>query len=69
MTMAEIRASNQDVLTVQDIAPILGAHPQWIRETAKQTPDLIGFPFCFIGNRMKIPRIGFINWYEGRCKT
>ena len=27
MTLEEIRASSKDVLTAQDIAPVLGAHP------------------------------------------
>lgn len=66
MTMEEIRASGKDVLTVADIAPVLGAHPQWIRKTAQDTPQLIGYPFTFTGNRMKIPREGFIRWMEGR---
>ena len=65
MTMDEIRASDKDVLTVRDIAPVLGAHPQWIRTTAKETPERVGFPFAFSGNRMKIPREGFIRWMEG----
>ncbi len=61
--MAEIRASDKEMLTAQDIAPVLGAHPQTIRETAKQAPERIGYPFTFSGNRMIIPRAGFINWY------
>ena len=65
MTMTEIRKSDKDVLTVADIAPVLGAHPQWIRTTAQETPELIGYPFTFSGKRMIIPRIGFINWFEG----
>lgn len=66
MTWEEIKQSEQDMLTAQDIAPVLGAHPQWIRDAARQHPEWIGFPFAFIGTRMKIPRIGFINWMEGR---
>ena len=65
MTMDEIRASDRDVLTVQDIAPVLGAHPQWIRTTARETPELIGYHFTFSGNRMIIPREAFIRWMDG----
>lgn len=68
MTMAEIRACQKDTLTPQDIAPVLGAHPQWIRETARRTPELIGYPFTFSGNRMIIPAAGFINWFDGKNK-
>lgn len=66
MTIDEIRASDKPMLTVQDISEVLGAHPQWIRDTIKQTPERVGYHFTFSGNRILIPRVGFINWYEGR---
>lgn len=65
MTMTEIRRSAQDMLTPADIAPVLGSDPQTIRLTAKQHPDWVKFPFSFAGNRMKIPRVGFIRWMDG----
>ena len=66
MTMAEIRASTKEMLTPADISKVIGSDQQTIRETAKQHPERIGFPWCFIGTRMKIPREGFIRWMEGR---
>ena len=66
MTMTEIRESTKDILTPDDIAEVLGSHPQTIRQSARQHPELIGYPFAFHGTAMKIPRIGFINWFEGR---
>lgn len=65
MTLREIREETKEMLTPQDIADVLGSDPATIRETAKQRPDLIGFRFCFIGTRMKIPRAAFIRWMDG----
>ena len=65
MTIDEIMASDRIMLTAADIAPILGSDPQTIRQTARKHPELIGFPFAFTGTRIKIPRIGFVRWYNG----
>jgi hypothetical protein len=27
-------------------------------------PERIGYPFTFVGTRMKIPRVGFLRWYD-----
>lgn len=62
MTLDEIRTSDRIMLTAADIAPILGSDPQTIRQTAKDYPERIGYPFSFVGSRMKIPRLGFIRW-------
>ena len=66
MTITEIRASEKSLLTPADIADALEADPQAIRVTARETPTLIRYPFTFVGNRMKIPREGFLQWYDGR---
>ena len=65
MTMQEIMDSDKEMLTAEDIAEVTGSNPQTIRLSAKQRPDLIGYPFAFHGNAMKIPRIGFIRWFFG----
>lgn len=66
MTFAEIKASDKVFLTPGDIAPVLGSDPQTIRVTARTAPERIGFPFTFTGNRMKIPRLPFLIFMEGR---
>ena len=65
MTLREIREETKEMLTPQDIADVLGSDPATIRETAKQHPERIGFNYCFIGTRMKIPRVAFIKWMDG----
>lgn len=66
LTMDEIRRSDKDLLTPQDISGVLRADPQTIRLSAREHPELVGYPFTFHGNAMKIPRSGFINWFDGK---
>ena len=64
MTLDEIRNSTKEVLTPADIAPVLGADPQYIRVAAKQHPERLGFNVAVIGTRVKVPRLAFIRWME-----
>ena len=66
MTLAELRKSDKDVLTPADISDVLGSDPETIRITARQRPELIGYPYTFTGNRMKIPRAAFLKWFDGK---
>jgi len=60
--LEQIVASDKPFLTPSDISGVLGSDPQTIRVTARQRPDLIQFPYIFVGNRMKIPRIPFLRF-------
>ena len=66
MTYDWLYRTEKEMLTPADIAPILGADPQTIRLTAKLHPEWIGYPYTFCGNRMRIPRTGFLNWLTGK---
>lgn len=50
------------MLTPDEVAPLLDSSPQTIRNTAKKNPQLIGFPFTFNGNAMKIPKKPFLQF-------
>ena len=65
MTYEELLKSDKDILTPNDIAPILKCDPNVIRYQAKQDIKQLGFPASKIGTRVKIPRLAFINWFEG----
>lgn len=67
MTLAEIKTSDKDVLTPADIAPVLGMHPQAINILAER--GRLPFPALRSGNRTKIPREGFLNWWTGAQTT
>ena len=62
MTLEEMRASDKLFLTPAEVAPVLGSDPHTVRCTARQRPELLGFPFTFSGSHMKIPRIPFLRW-------
>ena len=66
MTLVEIKGLDKPFLTPKEVAGVLGSDPQTIRVTARTAPERVGFPFTFTGNRMKIPRIPFLKFMEGR---
>ena len=66
MTLDEMRALDREFLIPREVAPVLGVDPQDIRVCAKQCPERLGFNVAVIGSRVKIPRIGFLNWMDGQ---
>lgn len=64
MTLNDIRHIDRDFLTPAEVAGVLNCTPQLLRVQARENPALIGFHFCMIGNRMKIPRESFIRWMQ-----
>lgn len=65
MTMDQIRTSDKDFLSAEEIAEVIGTHPQSVRLQAHEDPAMLGFPVVVIGRRVKIPRLGFIKFMEG----
>lgn len=53
---------DREWFTVTEISGVLNADPQTIRVTARQRPDLLGFPVIVAGNRVKVPRIPFLRF-------
>lgn len=62
MTYQEAQESDKDMLTPQDIAPILGVHPQTISDKAKE--GSLEFAYIRSGNTTKIPRLAFLHWMQ-----
>ena len=63
-TLDDIKACPKDFLTSADVAPFLRCDAFNINLQAKADPSKLGFPVCVLGTRVKIPRVGFIKWYE-----
>lgn len=63
MTWEEILKSDKPMLRPQDVAKVIGCHPQAISLLAKT--DRLPFPCLRVGNRTKIPREAFIQWMRG----
>lgn len=62
MTLEEALASDKLFLTPDDVAPLLGSHPQTIRIVARDCPERLGFPVTRVGKMTKIPRIPFLRF-------
>lgn len=62
MTIKEMLESTEAVLRPVDIAPVLRCDPQYIRITARERPEALGFPTVVIGTRTKIPRVPFLRY-------
>lgn len=71
MNMSELKALDSAVLTCKQVASVLKCSEQTLHMQAQQKPEMLGFPVVCIGNRVKIPRIPFINYIEGKdlCKS
>lgn len=68
MTLAEIEALPGEVLTCQQIAPVLGANPATIHLQATDRPDMLGFPVIVMGSRVKIPKRPFLAFMRGEAQ-
>lgn len=64
-TLAELEALPSEVLTCQQIAPILGANPATIHLQATDRPELLGFPVIVMGSRVKVPKQAFLRFMRG----
>lgn len=66
MTIEDIKKMSNEILTPNDVAPVLGCDSNVIRCHASQDIRQLGFSAAKIGTRVKIPRKAFIDWYEGK---
>jgi len=66
MTLDDVKAIPREYLIPREVAAVLGTDGQSIRVWARQCPEELGFPTVCIGNRVKIPKAGFIAYMEGR---
>ena len=66
MTIEDIKKMDKDVLTPSEVAAVLGCDPNKIRAQAKEDIHQLGFPAAKICSRIKIPRAGFISWFENQ---
>ena len=66
MTLQDLKVMTKAVITPDEAGSVIGTSPQYIRVAARQCPEELHFPVIVIGNRVKIPRIAFINFLEGK---
>lgn len=63
-TLEDLKACTKQFLDPADIAPFLQCDQFSINLQAQADPSKLGFPVCVMGRRVRIPRVGFIKWYE-----
>lgn len=61
-TLEKVLVCEKLMLTPDDVAPLLGTTANTLRKTAKNTPQLLGFPFTYCGSNMKIPKQPFLEF-------
>lgn len=64
MTLEEIKAMDQEIITPAIAAAVIGCNPHGIRIAARTEPQSLGFPVIVMGSRIKIPRRAFIRFLE-----
>ena len=64
--LASVKAMTAPTIDPEDAASVLGCSPNSLRQTARQRPELLGFPVIVMGRRVRIPRLPFIQFLEGR---
>lgn len=64
MTLQQIRDSDKQLLTPDEVAGALGMNPQSIRSQAQADPIKLGFPVIVVGTRTLIPRMAFLYFLE-----
>ena len=64
-TLKELEANEKEWLTVAEVARFLDSDPQAIRMQAHRDRAALGFPIIIIGCHIKIPRVGFLNFFKG----
>lgn len=60
MTLKDIEQIDKELLLCDDIANLIGSNAQSIRSQAKSNPEKLGFPVIVIGDRVRIPKDGFL---------
>lgn len=65
MTLEDLKGMDKVVITPAEAAQVLNCDPHWIRLTARERPEALGFPAICLGSRVKIPRLPFIQFLEG----
>lgn len=63
LTLPELALkTDREWFTSDEICGVLNMDPQTLRLTARQRPELLGFPAIVSGTRVRFPRIPFLRY-------
>lgn len=68
-TLQEIENCGKEMLTVADIAPVIGCDQHSIRLQAREDARALGFPVIVMGSRVFVPRDGFVRFCRGAVES
>lgn len=66
LTWEEIKSSEKDTLCCAEVSKVIGCDPNTLRWQAQEDPLSLGFPVILLKNSVRIPRLAFINFMEGK---
>lgn len=66
MTLEDLRNMDDVFITPKIASWFLRCDPHLIRVQAKTNPAALGFPVTVLKSRIKIPRLAFLRYIEGR---
>ena len=67
--LEDLRQMTEDTITTAIAGEVLGCTGHLLGRMCHDEPEKIGFPFQCVWNKTIIPRLGFINWMEGKSMT
>ena len=63
LTLPELAVkTDREWFTADEICGVLNMDPQTLRLTARQRPELLGFPAIVSSTRVRFPRIPFLRY-------
>lgn len=66
MTLKDLEKTEGEILLPADVAKVLRVNPESIRLQARECPERLGFPVVIVGNKVIIPKAGFLAHMRGR---
>ena len=60
MKLSDIESLDKEFLNPEEVALVIGADPQTIRNQVKLDATLLGFPAIVTGSRIRIPKEAFL---------
>lgn len=65
LSLRDLEQLPGEMLTPEQVAPVLEMTAHTIRVQAGQNPDVFGFPVMVVGTRVKIPKRPFLLYMRG----
>lgn len=65
LTLADVIAMDAAVISLSEVAQVMGSDPNYLRKQAKEDKGALGFPIIQVCTHYKVPRLAFIEYMTG----